>query len=216
MRIVALPGVFRPLSDSRLLAERLPRDRLAAGATVLDVCTGSGAIAVAAALRGARATAVDISRRAVVNTRLNARLNGVAVRTLRGDLLGPVGDERFDLIVSNPPYVPSPTDALPRRGPDRAIEGGRGGRRLIDRLCAEAPARLRRGGTVMIVQSSVCGERETLDRLRAAGLEPSVVDRRRGHLGPLLTRRRRLLEATGRLAPGEQEEELLVIAGTVV
>src|SRR5436189_72295 len=76
------------------------------GARVLDVCTGSGVLAITAARRGAHATAVDISRRAVLCAALNARLNGVSVRAVRGDLLAAVGDERFDAIVSNPPYLP--------------------------------------------------------------------------------------------------------------
>ena len=118
---IPLPGVFKPRSDSRMLADQIRRERLVAGARVLDVCTGSGVLAIAAARAGAsRVTAVDVSWRAVIAAWLNARLNGVRLRVRRGDLLEPVRGERFDLIVSNPPYIPSEGDALPRRGPTRS------------------------------------------------------------------------------------------------
>ena len=86
-----------------MLAEQLRRHPRVQGA-VLDVCTGSGALAVSAALAAARSvTAVDVSRRALATVQLNARLNGVRVRTRRGALLEAVPGETFDLIVSNPP-----------------------------------------------------------------------------------------------------------------
>src|SRR4051794_23429108 len=151
MRVMTLPGVFRPRPDSWLLARHLCA-QLTPGATVLDLCTGSGALAVAAARHGAGAvTAIDVSRRAVLTVRLNAGLNGVRVRALRGDLLAPVAGERFDAIVSNPPYLPADTDRLPRRGPAQAWDAGRDGRALLDRICAQAPAHLRPGGFLLLV-----------------------------------------------------------------
>ncbi len=216
MRIITLPGVFQPRSDARLLAAAMRGRGLASGARVLDVFTGSGALAVAAAREGARAvTAVDVSRRALLSAALNARRNGVRVRVRRGDLFAPVAGERFELILANPPYVPSAADGkLPRRGSARAWEGGGDGRALLDRLCDEAPARLSPGGTLLLVQSSVCGEAQTLERLCAAGLRAERVAAERGPLGPLMRSRAAALEARGLLAAGERSEELLVIAGT--
>ena len=211
MRLVTLPGVFRPISDSRLLADCLRRE-LRPGARVADLCTGSGLLAVAAALHGAAATAVDVSRRAVLTTRLNARLNGVSVRAVRGDLLAPLAGERFDVIVSNPPYVPAETDAKPR-GSARAWVGGPDGRMVLDRICDLAPGRLRPGGALLLVQSSLCDERQTLYRLAANGLDAQVVARRRGPLGPLLSTRVDELERRGLLEPGARSEELVVVRG---
>jgi release factor glutamine methyltransferase len=76
---------------------------------ILDVGTGSGAIAVALAhkLPCAQIAAIDISSRALAVAEENAKRNGVAVRFLLGDLLAPVAGERFEIIVSNPPYVPT-------------------------------------------------------------------------------------------------------------
>jgi len=97
MRLVRIPGVFAPISDTRLLGDCLRRE-LRPGATVADVCTGSGALAVLAALSGAaHVTAVDVSRRAVLTTRINARLNGDVVASQTGPL-GPLLRGRVELL----------------------------------------------------------------------------------------------------------------------
>lgn len=214
VRLVTLPGVFRPISDSEFLADVLREQTLPPRATVLDVCTGSGILAITAALRGARGvTAVDCSRRAVVTTRLNARLNHVKVRAVRGDLYAPLGDRRFDAIVSNPPYVPAQTATLPDAGPRRAWDAGADGRAFLDRLIAGAPDHLRPGGFLLIVTSSILGTARTLADMEAAGLAAEVVARRRGPLGPLMTARVGHLEREGLLAPGQRHEDVQVIRG---
>jgi release factor glutamine methyltransferase len=217
MRIARLPGVFRPRSDTWLLAAALRGQPRLRGGAVLDVCTGSGALAITAALAGARSvTAVDVSRRAVLAARINARLNGVRVQAVRGDLLGAVPGRRFDVIVSNPPYLPADGDELPARGSARHTEAGRSGRVLLDRLIAAAPAHLAPGGVLLVTHSSVNDEGETLARMRAAGLAATVVERRRGALGPLLAARAPELESRGLLAPGERSEDVVVVAGAAL
>lgn len=211
MRLLVPPGVFRPRSDGPLLAEHVRRI-LEPGREVLDVCTGSGILAVAAGLAGAgRVAATDVSRRAVLTARVNGILNGVRIDALRGDLFEPVRGRRFGLIVSNPPYLPSIEDGLPRRGPARAWEGGPDGRWLLDRLIAAAPSHLQPGGDVVVVHSSLCGIETTLQRFDESGLSAAVVGRITGPLGPLLASRAPELERRGLLQPGQREEEVVVI-----
>lgn len=209
--MLTVPGVFRPRSDGWLLAAHAGA-RVPPGATVLDPFTGSGILAIAAARAGAGATtAIDVSRRAVACTRLNARLNRVRVRALRGDLFGPVGAERFDLILANPPYLPGDADEQPHGGA-RAWEGGRDGRRLIDRLCLEAADHLAPGGELLLIHSSICDGERTEAMLSQAGLSVELLDSSPGPLGPLLTARAPELERRGLLAPGEREERVLVLS----
>lgn len=213
MRLLPLPGVFRPPSDAWMLIRYMEEERLAADARALDLCTGSGALAIAAALQGAsEVTAVDISRRAVAAVRLNALANRTWVNAVRGDLFAAVPGQRFDLIVSNPPYLPGDVSELPRRGLARATEGGPSGRAFLDRIAGEAAAHLTARGTVLLVYSTVCGEPETLESLRAGGLSPSVVFRHRGPLGPRLSARVDWLRAQGVLLEGDEEEILVVRA----
>jgi release factor glutamine methyltransferase len=208
VRLLRLPGVFSPISDSWLLA-RVVRQHVLPGARVLDACTGSGVVGVAAALAGARVTSVDVSRRAVASAWLNARLNGTRLEARRGDLVAPVAGRAFDVIASNPPYVPAADDALPTSGPQRAWDAGRDGRALLDRLLSEAPPLLGPGGVLLLVQSDLIGEEQTLERMRAAGLEADVAAREPGPLGPLMRERRE----AGLLDPAVDREVVLVVRG---
>jgi release factor glutamine methyltransferase len=211
LAIRALPGVWRPSTDARLLAGLVAGRRLAAGADVLEVFTGSGALAVAAALSGARSvTAVDISRRALLSVRFNARRNGARVRTLCGDLFAPVAGQAFDLILANPPYFPG-GETLPTRGPERAWEGGFDGRALVDRLCAETPGHLRPGGRLLVVHNAMTGERRTRERLEAGGLRTEVLLRHHGPYGPVGRAAAALLRERG-LEPPEQDEIVVISA----
>ena len=212
MRLLPLPGVFQPPSDSFMLADQLRRERLGPGVTVLDLGTGSGHLAVVAALAGASAVAIDVSRRAMLSVHLNALLNGVRVTALRGDLFAPVAGRRFDVIVSNPPYLPHPDEQLPQRGIARAIDAGPRGRAFLDRICAQVGEHLTPGGVLLLVHSSVCGERETLEALSARGLAAEVAYRHRGPLGPILQSRVDWLRAQGMLLPGDQEDVIVVRA----
>lgn len=203
MRIITLPGVFTPRSDTWMLADVMRREQPPRDADVLELGTGSGAIGVAAAQSGARSvTVVDVSRRALVTAAINARLNGVRVKPRRGDLFAPVAGQQFDLIVSNPPYLPS--EEIPTRGASRAWEGGGpDGRGLLERICADVAEHLRPGGTVLLVHSSVNDVQRTLDALEQAGLHADVVHQETGPLGPLLAAKR----------PELEEEDICVVRG---
>ncbi len=209
MRVLRVPGVFQPISDSWMLARVLRDEAPGPGSAVLDLCTGSGVLAVTAALLGSDVVAVDVSRRALLSARLNAAINAVNISVRRGDLFAPVAGERFDVIVSNPPYVPSPSGELPRRGPARAWEAGPRGRAFLDRVCAGVADHLRPGGVLLLVHSAVCGERESIETLRAGGLHAEVVLRHVGKLGPLMREREPWLRASGLLT--REEDEVIVV-----
>ncbi|WP_052847222.1 HemK2/MTQ2 family protein methyltransferase [Streptomyces avicenniae] len=212
MLFVKPPGVYRPQDDTSLLLEALVREPLTAGARVLDVGTGSGALALAAARLGsARVTAVDASRRAVMTARLNALLARRRVRVHRGDLFAPVTGRTFDLVLANPPYVPSPHPRLPRRGPALAWDAGRDGRAILDRLCHSVPPLLRPGGVVLIVHSGLSDPERTAGVLESSGLRAAITERRRIPFGPVMRERAAWLRAQGLLLPGEDGEELAVV-----
>lgn len=206
------PGVYRPQADTWLLADSLRTAGIPPGGRVLDVGTGTGALAVTAARAGAgEVVAVDLSSRAVLAARLNTAIRGLPVRVRRGDVLAGLGAERFDLILANPPYVPADAGPAPRHRKARNWDAGSEGRALLDPLCEAAASALAPDGTLLLVQSSLSGVDATLERLRGGNLKVSIVARRREPFGPVLRTRRAALEARGLIEPGQRDEELVVI-----
>jgi methylase of polypeptide subunit release factors len=134
-------------SGTRLLAALTVRRPVEAA---LDMCTGSGVLALLAARHAERVVGVDLNRRALRLARVNAALNGItAVDWRHGDLFEPVGDEQFDLVVANPPYVVSP-------GREFLFRDGDGDDDAFSRAVVEgAAARLREGGYAQILCSWV-------------------------------------------------------------
>lgn len=212
--LLGSPGVYRPQGDTRLLEEVLRQVELHAGSHVLDVGTGTGALAVAAARAGAgNVTAIDVSSRAVLAARFNARIRGLPIRVRRVASLDVLAQRRFDLVVSNPPYVPSAEAVPPRRGAARAWDAGHDGRAVLDELCSVVPDMLRAGGRMLLVQSSLSDVERTTSGLALADLDVSIAARRTQPFGPVLRRRAPYLEARGLIAPGQRVEELVVIRG---
>jgi ribosomal protein L3 glutamine methyltransferase len=117
---------------------------------VLDLCTGSGCLAILAARHfpNAQVDAVDISKDALAVAARNVAEHGLEERVslCRGDLFAPLGDLPYDLIISNPPYVDAEGMAsLPpecRAEPKLAFDGGADGLDLVRRILEEAPAHL--------------------------------------------------------------------------
>jgi 16S rRNA G1207 methylase RsmC len=149
MSLVVLPDVFNPtlFGSSEAFVRFLPA-AITAGTTVLDMGTGSGALAVAAARLGARVVAVDLSSHAVRCARINALLNGVEGRVdvREGDLFSPVDDQKFDLILFNPPYyrgVPTKPWEMAWRSVD-----------ALDRFAHGFSSVLAAGGRALLIMSS--------------------------------------------------------------
>jgi release factor glutamine methyltransferase len=209
--LVVPPGVYQPRNDTAMLIAAIRREPLSPSCRLLDLGTGSGALAVAAAQRGARVTAVDISRRAVVTTWVNGLLHRRLIRVRTGDLMMAVQGDRFDMVVSNPPYVPSID--VPARGGARAWDAGPTGRVWLDRICAEAPKALKLGGVLLLVHSSLADVPETLQLLKRAGLAVETATRVSQEIGPVTRSRAGWLERNGLLAEGARREEMVVIRG---
>jgi release factor glutamine methyltransferase len=151
------PGVLIPRPETEILIEQvlLHSDRIWTSDTLLhvaDIGTGSGAIAVTLACERPkwRVTTVDLSSEAIAIARENAERLGADVRFLQGDLVEPLLErsEQLDLLVSNPPYIPSADvdelDAEVRDyEPRLALDGGADGLDCYRRLCAALPRLLK-------------------------------------------------------------------------
>ncbi len=154
------PDVLIPRPETEHLVEKaIELARLRSAPRIVDVCTGSGAIAVALAraLPAATITATDVSKAALTIARENAQRNGVEprIRFLEGDLLAPLTGERFDLVVANPPYVPtiereSMSVEVRDHEPPLALFAGADGLDIYRRVISAAPSVLVPGGFIAL------------------------------------------------------------------
>lgn len=147
--------VLIPRCDTETLCEAAI-SRLSGGGRMLDIGTGSGALAIAVKLaaRAAKVTGSDISRDALWVAEANGRRLGADVTWKQSDLFASLSGERFDVIVSNPPYIPSGEfGALQRevrREPRQALDGGADGLAFYRRIAAGLPAHLMPGGSLLL------------------------------------------------------------------
>jgi release factor glutamine methyltransferase len=192
MTLLVLPGVLNPrlMRSGAFFASRLGADLITPGAEVLDMGTGSGVCAIAAARRGARVAAVDINPVAVRCTEINARVNALEdrIEVLRGDLFAPVQDRRFDLVLFNPPFI----RGIPRDDADRAWRSTD----VAERFAAGLSKHLRPSGFALVVLSTFGDAAQFLRQFHSNGFEVSVVATR-----DFVNERLSLLRLTQ--APGE-------------
>ena len=148
------PGVLCPRPDTEILCEEAIR-RIRPGDQVLDIGTGSGALAVSIAhhVPGCSVTAVDVSDTALAVAAGNAKTNGADVQFAKSDCFAALAGRMFDVIVSNPPYISSAemAELMPEvmQEPELALFGGEDGLDFYRRICREAPAYLKEGGCLL-------------------------------------------------------------------
>lgn len=153
LRFEVQPGVLIPRPETELLAEEVFRQ--SEGMRILDMCTGSGCIAVTVAKLGAAAfvAASDYSKEALAIAQRNAEQQHVQVKFFQGDLFEPV-EGMYDIIVSNPPYIMSKVvdELMPdvrEFEPRMALDGAEDGLLFYRRICAEAKRYLVPEGRLM-------------------------------------------------------------------
>jgi release factor glutamine methyltransferase len=189
------PGVFIPRPETEVVAERAMA-RLPTGGTLVDLCTGSGAIALSVADErpDALVVATELSTAAAQWATANRDSSGLPVEVRPGDLFAALPADlagRVDVVVSNPPYVdPSERSVLPRdvvdHEPEEALFAPGAGTSVIERIVRDAPAWLRAGGWLVLEIGETQG-----DAVRAALSSRGFDD---ASIAPDLTGRDRIAE----------------------
>ncbi len=160
------PAVLDPRDDTETLVdwalELLPLNGVGSATRVLDLGTGSGAIALAIKSQRPQAevSAVDASETALAVAQRNSQQLRLPVRFLQGSWFAPVAGERFDLIVSNPPYIAAADPHLQALGhePLSALASGADGLDDIRQIISAAPAHLHAGGWLLLEHGFEQGE----------------------------------------------------------
>ena len=160
-------NVYVPAEDSYLLADNLD---IKEGQSVLEIGTGSGIVAMYASRLTDRITVTDINFDACLLAEKNFNDNGIEnIEILFGNMFEPVKDRKFDVILFNTPYLPTEDDEVLDDTINYAFDGGLNGRKVIDVFLDEVGNHLNDGGIVQMIQSSLSGNEETLDRFDELG-----------------------------------------------
>jgi len=138
---------YEPREDSLLMLEALAEFNLR-GSKVLDVGTGSGILAAYCARRGAEVTASDIDIASIQHLEFVADMLGVRIKLIACDLFSKIADQ-FDIIMFNPPYLPS------RAIHDRTVDGGKQGTSIINRFLNQVSRHLVQDGFAVLLVSSL-------------------------------------------------------------
>ncbi len=189
------PAVLIPRPETEHLVEAALQ-QMPSGASVLDLCTGTGCVAITLKLErpDGTVTATDLSPDALAIATANAAALNATVNFLHGDLFAPVDGQRFDIIVSNPPYIAA-ADAHLNQGdvrfePRLALASGTDGLDLIRRLVSAAPDHLKPGGWLLFEhgfdQGSACREHLSLAGFRQIKTLPDWAGLERLTLGQWL------------------------------
>lgn len=149
IRIVAQEQVYEPGDDSFLLAAAV--EKYAFG-KVLDMGTGSGIQGIVAAKKGLHVTFADVDDAAIECAKANAKANKIQGRFTRSDLFENI-DEKFNTVIFNPPYLPS-KGITGAKGADRALDGGKSGREVIDRFLRQCRDHVLERHVVLLLESS--------------------------------------------------------------
>jgi release factor glutamine methyltransferase len=167
-------GVQPPKAGSRFFARHLA---VTSGERLLEIGAGLGLAAVLAAKAGAHVVATDVVPIAVETVRGNAILNGVTVDARLGDCYDPVPGERFDVVCTNAPQMPTPPAALRGDPVAAADNGGPDGWAILDEVITGAPDHLTAGGRLVFTIFDFLGVRAALAKLDKQGLIGTIIGR---------------------------------------
>jgi release factor glutamine methyltransferase len=168
LRLTVPEGVYMPAEDSFMLASAASGLR----GGILEIGCGSGIASLSAARADPanEVLGVDINPEAVACATRNAEANAIRnARFIVSDLFSEVPRDQYDAIMFNPPYLPTAASERLKGPINHAFDGGPDGRKVLDRFLGELGGRLRPGGIILLVQSSLNGMEATEDALRGMG-----------------------------------------------
>jgi len=171
LQIKTFGKVYEPAEDTFLLISALEKLDLK-NKNILEIGTGSGIISLFAARLAKSVVAVDINPEAISCAKENAAQNKIGnIEFKESDLFKNI-DEKFDIIVFNPPYLPD--EPLTE---DIALDGGPDGRKTIERFLKGAPKFLNPRGRILLLESSISSYEKTMQHFERTGFSAKIIAR---------------------------------------
>ncbi|MCC7552137.1 methyltransferase [Candidatus Micrarchaeota archaeon] len=168
------PDVYEPREDSFMLADYVK----GAKGNVLDVGTGCGIQAIIASKTADYALGIDINAKAVELAKKNAELYNLKnCEFKQSDLFEKIEKEnKFDLIIFNPPYLPTKEEDKVKGELNKALDGGIDGRETLDKFLKNVKKHLKKEGKILLVDSSLDNTKKTIDILEDQGFKVKILE----------------------------------------
>lgn len=163
-------NMYYPQEDSLLIAKMVEIADLT-GKKCLDMGCGSGFLSILMIKKAAIVTAVDIDKDAVASAIRNTEMNNADMNIVQSDLFEKI-DGKFDLIVFNAPYLP-----VDDKYTHESYDGGKTGREVVERFLKEAKKYMNKDGKILLLVSSLTGEKEVIDFAKSCNLNAIVIER---------------------------------------
>jgi release factor glutamine methyltransferase len=175
--IETLENVYEPSDDSYLLAENLLVEK---GDEVLEIGTGTGIIAINASILAKSVIVTDINYDALKLAEKNIKTNKIKnIKLCYGNLFEPLTNKKFDLILFNPPYLPTNREEVLEDDLNYAFDGGIDGMKIIKPFLNQLKSHLKDKGKVQMIQSSLSNVEETIHILESQGLKTEITAKER-------------------------------------
>jgi release factor glutamine methyltransferase len=165
-------NVYEPSDDSYLLAENLIIEK---NDEVLEIGTGTGIIAISASTLAKSVIATDINYDALKLAEKNIKSNKIKnIELYYGNLFKPVENKKFNLILFNPPYLPTNKEDVLENNLNYAFDGGIDGMKIISPFLNQAKSHLKNKGKIQMIQSSLSNIKKTIHILKSQGFQTEI------------------------------------------
>ncbi|MDR2873799.1 MAG: methyltransferase [Methanobrevibacter sp.] len=170
-------NVYEPSDDSYLLAKNL---MIKKGDEILEIGTGTGIIAMNASILAKSVIATDINYDALKLAEKNIKSNKIKnIKLCYGNLFNPVQNKKFDLILFNPPYLPTDKEDILEDDLNYAFDGGIDGMKTITSFLNQLKSHLKDKGKVQMIHSSLSKVEETIRILKSKGFQTEITAKER-------------------------------------
>ncbi|MGB9719120.1 MAG: HemK2/MTQ2 family protein methyltransferase [Candidatus Anstonellales archaeon] len=178
MQFEVFPDVYEPAEDSFMLAEHAKKLK----GKILEIGTGCGIVALTNALHNKKKVeGCDVNKRAVENAEHNAKINKIKnAKFFVSNLFSSVPkNKKYDWIVFNPPYLPTAKNERIKGKLNAAFDGGRNGRKTLDRFLEGCRDYLKKGGGIMLISSSLNDHEKTVRMLEKMKFEVEILEEKK-------------------------------------